>query len=388
MEKRKIIYIHTGEWPSHSPSIVFATGTVFGLAHHVPAVLIIRNNSADPTQEIFRTLTGNDMPDGLEIIRVGYGGKTSGHTGFFIQAVKKVGALTRKGEAGAVITRSIGFLPYLVYIRKRYSVPCFFETHDFFSDLRLRTDLKKTVRTVKNNVYEHIFLPHLDGLICLTDSQKELFEQYYPSMPVTVARTGLLRVEHPETRRENQVCYVGSLDAHKGLGTVLSALAGTADRGLKLLVIGGKNEHEIREFVDLANLMGVGDRVSISGWVHHSDIGHMMDRCIAGVIPLRNTPFNRYITSPLKIFDCFSRSLPVIGSDLPPIRELVEDGKHGFLFTPDRPESLTEALDRYVAGNMFSVMSPEVEAHAGTFSWEKRGGKIIEFISNASRTFT
>ncbi|MBT4485701.1 MAG: glycosyltransferase [Candidatus Latescibacteria bacterium] len=386
MNEKKIIYIHTGEWPSPSPSIIFVTGTVYGLAHHTPTVLIIRNNSPEPSRDIFHSITGTDIPELLEIERVGYGGKTPGHTGFFKKAVEYVSTLAKKGDAGAVITRSIGFLPYLAYIRKRYSVPCFFETHDFYGDLAFRTDLKKKLHIRKNSLYERLSLPRLDGLICLTESQKKLFERYYPSTPGIVAPTGLFQVERKDTRREKQVCYVGSLDEHKGLGTVLSAMTHTVDKELNLLIIGGKNEHEMREFKDLATLMGVGQQVRFTGWIHHSDIAHMMDRSIAGIVPLRDTVFNRYITSPLKILDCFSRSLPVIGSDLPTVREYVEDGKHGILFTPDSPESLAETLDRFVAGGMFEKLSPEVEEHADRFLWEKRGKKIIQFINETTQS--
>ena len=161
MKEKKVIYIHTGEWPSRSPSTVFVTGTVYGLAQNVSTVLIIRNNSTKPSQEIFRSLTGTDIPERLEIMRIGYGGKTPGHTGFFKKALKYTGTLAKKGEAGAVITRNIGFLPYLAYLRKRHSLPCYFETHDFYGDLKLRSDLKKTLRIRKNNLYEKIFLPRI-----------------------------------------------------------------------------------------------------------------------------------------------------------------------------------------------------------------------------------
>ncbi|MFC1693673.1 glycosyltransferase, partial [Candidatus Latescibacterota bacterium] len=348
MAEKKIFYIHTGEWPSPSPSIVFISGTVYGLAHHYPTVLIIRNNSEEPTEKIFHTVTGAGIPPQLDIQRSGLGGKTPGHSRFFRDAVKRIGVYAKKGEVCAVITRSIGFLPYLVYIRRLYNIPCLFETHDFFGDLSLRTDLKKTPRIYKNRLYERLFLPRLDGLICLTETQAELFRRLYPSLPIVIAPTGLMDVKRSESKREKQVCYVGSLDAHKGLGIILSAFTHITDSELKLFVIGGKDEHEMREFMNLARLAGVDKRVCISGWVHHSDIGHMMDRCIAGIVPLTDTPFNRFITSPLKILDYFSRSLPVIASDLPAVREFIEDGKHGLLFPADNPERLAETLDRYV----------------------------------------
>jgi len=378
---KKIIYIHSGEWPSPSPSIVFVTGTAYGLSRHAPTVLIIKNASVDSTSDIFRSITGFELPENLEIVRTGAGKKPPGHAAFYRAAVKRAGEYIKNGRAEAVISRSIGFLPYLAYLGKRYGVPCFFETHDFFGDLAFRTDLKKTVRIRKNNWYERMFLPRLDGIICLTEPQKKLFEGRYPEARIFVAPSGLLRVERGTRNRENTVCYVGSLDPHKGLGTLLQALAETADRDLGLLVVGGKNEHEMREFRDFAVLMGVGGRVRISGWVHHSDIGHMMDGCIAGVVPLSDTPFNRHITSPLKILDCFSRTLPVIGADLPSVRQYVEDGRHGLLYEPGSHESLAEALDRFAAGNLFETMSENVAAHAPRFLYSERGKTIMSIVA-------
>ncbi len=380
MEDKKIVYVHTCIWPTPSPSTVFVTGTSYGLSHNAPTVLIVRNESSVSTEEIFHSITGLKKPENLKIIRIGKSNKTPGHSKFFREAVRLIGSIAKKGEICAVITRSIGFLPYLAYIRWRYGFLCFFETHDFYSDLSLRPDLKRTPVILKKHWFEKIFLPRMDGIICLTETQAGFFRNLYPTLPCKVATTGLFNVQHSETERDKQVCYIGSLDAHKGLGTVLSALAQTADRDIKLLVIGGKTEHENRKLMDLAKLIGVGDRVRVVTWVHHSDIGHLTDTCIAGLVPLRNTPFNRNFTSPLKILDYFAHSLPVIASDLPPVREYLEDGKHGFLFEPDNPESLANALDRYIGGNSFETMSPEVQKHAEKFLWTERGANIMEFI--------
>ena len=106
-----------------------------------------------------------------------------------------------------------------------------------------------------------------------------------------------------------------------------------------------------------------------------------MDGCIVGAVPLSDTPFNRHITSPLKILDCFSRTLPVIGADLPSVRAYVEDGRHGLLYEPGSHESLAEALDLFAAGGMFEEMSANVEAHAPRFLYSERGRTIVSFVT-------
>ncbi|MFC1537786.1 glycosyltransferase [Candidatus Latescibacterota bacterium] len=379
---KKIVYVHTGIWPTPSPSIVFVTGTAYGLAHYEPTMLVVRNGSSETTDELFRSITGSGIPERLEIVRAGFGEKTPGHSAFFRKTAGLIKSLKKKDEIRGVITRNLGFLPYLVYIRRRYSIPCFYETHDFYGDLSVRTDLKKTPGILKKHWFEKMFLPRLDGIICLTETQAGFFKTLYPTIPIKVARTGLVCSSKTDVRREKQVCYIGSLDAHKGLATVLSALALTENKDLKLLIIGGKDEHEIREFMKLANLIGVENRVRVTKWVHHSDIGYLIDSCIAGLVPLQDTPFNRYFTSPLKILDYFAHSLPVIASDLPSVREYIEDLKHGILFEPDNPESLAGALDLYISRNGFETMSAEVSKHAEQFLWTERGVRIAEFVNN------
>ncbi|MFC1651468.1 glycosyltransferase, partial [Candidatus Latescibacterota bacterium] len=285
---KKIVYVHTGIWPTPSPSIVFVTGTAYGLAHHEPTMLIVRNGSSGATGDLFHSITGEDIPEQLEIVRIGLGEKTPGHSAFFRKTVRLIKSLKKKDEVSAVITRNIGFLPYLAYIRKRYKIPCFFETHDFYGDLSLRTDLKKSPGIFKKHLFEKMFLPRLDGIICLTETQEDFFNKLYPAVKTTVAMTGLIQSPKKDIRREKQVCYIGSLDAHKGLAIALSALSFTENKDLKLRIIGGKDEHEIREFMKLASLIGVEDRVRVTKWVHHSDIGHLIDTCIAGLVPLSN----------------------------------------------------------------------------------------------------
>ena len=381
---RPILYIHSGDWPSSSPSVVFVTGTVYGLARIHPTTLIVKNNSAEASPDVFRAITGDELPSELEIVRIGSGRRPPGHSAFYRAAAREIGRRARRGDVGAVITRSIGFLPYLLYCRKRWGVPVYFETHDFFTDLSFRSDLEATLRVRKNSLYERLFLPRLNGLICLTDSQASLFERWYPNVPAAVARTGLFRVTANDAPRERSICYVGSLDGHKGLSTVLEALSLTGDSDLSLVVIGGKSEHEMESFRKLARLMGVGARVRITGWLSHADVGSVMDRCLAGVVPLHDTPFNRLITSPLKILDCFSRCLPVLASDLPMVHEFVEDGVHGCLFSPGDSEALAAAIDRFTVGEMFKSCSRAVAERAPNFLWERRAESILSFLSSQS----
>ena len=53
-------------------------------------------------------------------------------------------------------------------------------------------------------------------------------------------------------------------------------------------------------------------------------------------------------TLPTVVFESLMNGIPVIGSSRGGIPEMIEDGKNGFLFDPDRPEELA-ALIRKIA---------------------------------------
>ena len=382
MKQNGIIYVHKGEWPSNSPSIVFVTGTVYGLAAQCPATLIIRNNSEKDTGAIFKSITGREVPDNLHIVRLGSTKKKVSPLAFYREAVKIIGNIHRESTVRGVISRNVGFLPFMLYIKKSMGIPCFFETHDYYGDLSLRKDLKKGLNTLKNHWYERIFLPRINGLICLSAIQSEIFRKRYPGIKTVIANTGLMEQVNTIRPDSKTICYIGSTDTHKGLNTVLSALTKTSDKNIRLLIIGGKNEREKEIMLGIADEMGLSGRVNITGWIDHSGIGDLMDNCMAGIVPLTDTPFNRYITSPLKIMDYFSRSLPVIASNLPATGEYIQDGRNGFLFTPEDPENLAMILDRYFSGELFSKMSKEIELTAKKYRWENRGTIISEFIDS------
>ena len=48
--------------------------------------------------------------------------------------------------------------------------------------------------------------------------------------------------------------------------------------------------------------------------------------------------------APLKILESLAAGVPVVASDLPPVREIVTDGVEGRLVAPDRPADLARAI--------------------------------------------
>jgi len=126
--------------------------------------------------------------------------------------------------------------------------------------------------------------------------------------------------------------YFGRLSMEKGLMTLVDAFRKRPD--LKLEIIGsGPLENTLRERLP-ANVVLRG---YMTGEALYSAISS------AKFVIL---PSECYENNPMTIIEAYSLSVPVIGSNIGGIPEIVVDGVTGFLFNSFDVDSLVEAIDR------------------------------------------
>jgi glycosyltransferase involved in cell wall biosynthesis len=145
--------------------------------------------------------------------------------------------------------------------------------------------------------------------------------------------------------------------------------------------LGGKTETELKTFRELLLQEGLSEKIHISGWLTKSELHRSLARVRWGLIPLHNTFFNTYLTSPLKLFDFYAHGIPVLVSDLPTLRELVEHGKTGFFVDWTDEESIWRILQ--MPEQDYAKMVEHILQHAqNNLLWKQRGQHLLEFISN------
>lgn len=160
------------------------------------------------------------------------------------------------------------------------------------------------------------------------------------NMPLTAT---LFKIE-PEKYEKPTVGYIGGVRPDRGSLTVLRALARLGERGLHVgwVCVGPVEPDHRRDLEGEAAALGVAD-VLFTGYLPPWEGLRRMARCHAGLALLRPTP--NYVGSyPTKLFEYMALGLPVVVSDTPLCRKVVEDARCGFVVDFDDPESLAEAL--------------------------------------------
>ena len=124
-------------------------------------------------------------------------------------------------------------------------------------------------------------------------------------------------------------------------------------------------------------------QVEISGWVEKQALQKYLEQTKLGIIPLQDTFFNRYLTSPLKLFDFFSFGIPVIASDLPTTRELIVENETGLFFAPNNPVDLANKIDVLLLNKkLVEKMNKIIYQTAEQFLWSERAEIIHHIVNN------
>ncbi len=172
------------------------------------------------------------------------------------------------------------------------------------------------------------------------------------------------------------VLYTGHLFSWKGVLTLLEAVKLLPKDHLVYFV--GGTDKDIANFKRKMESIGANNAI-IVGRKPHSEIPIWLKA--ADVLVLPNTAkdqASKYETSPVKLFEYMASGRPIIASDLPSIRDIVDESMVLF-FEADNygalAASITEALQ--MSGES---MAEENMDKIKAYSWEKRAEGISAFL--------
>lgn len=168
--------------------------------------------------------------------------------------------------------------------------------------------------------------------------------------------------------------YTGSLQRWKGVETLIQASeflsAGTA------VYIVGRSSSEIAALQPKAKSQKL--KAVFAGQRPWAEIPLWLKA--ADVLVLPNTgreKVSRFYTSPMKLFEYMASGRPIVASDIPSIREIVNDGMV-FFAAPDDPRSFARAI-REVLDNPDEALrrAERARQESQKYTWETRAKKIL-----------
>nr|WP_319372576.1 glycosyltransferase family 4 protein [uncultured Methanobacterium sp.] len=155
------------------------------------------------------------------------------------------------------------------------------------------------------------------------------------------------------------IAYMGGLSKIKGVHILIESFKELKNDNIKLHILGkGVDEEEFR-------MNASSDpRIIFHGYLEQKDIMKFYKKVNISVLPSIC-----YDNSPMMIYESLMNSIPVIGSKIGGIPELIEDGYNGFLFEPGNPEELNKILKNLIS-NQETLKKLEKNAYQSSLQYD------------------
>src|SRR5271165_434364 len=147
------------------------------------------------------------------------------------------------------------------------------------------------------------------------------------------------------------IVYSGGMSQRTGSFIILDAVEQIVQKGIhpKVLMFGYFDRPDFKaEFLNRAAEKKIDDCFEILARIPHERVPSLLSQARIGIVPLQAIPkFLRNI--PTKVFEYWACGLPIVASDLPPIRMFFRQGIYGHLVDPADAQQFADAIYQLLA---------------------------------------
>ncbi len=224
---------------------------------------------------------------------------------------------------------------------------------------------------------------------CVVSATPAIAKNFHPKKTVIVQNFPVvdelsLGDEAPYTQREPLVAYVGSITEVRGVQQMVAAMHDLPARlAPRLLLVGGIQNPSLD--YRLRNSQG-WERVDYLGFQERASVATLLGRARVGLVVLHPVP--SYLPSyPTKLFEYMSVGIPVIASNFPTWKDVVERVGCGLVVDPLNVREIANAITwLFDNPDEAEAMGKRgQEAVRSTYNWSIQAKSLLELYSRILR---
>jgi len=176
-----------------------------------------------------------------------------------------------------------------------------------------------------------------------------------------------------------KVCYIGGLADVRGINEIINAID-LVKTDTKLVLAGSFDDPNLE--LRIKQLSGWA-KTDFLGYLDRSEISNVLSTSIAGLVVLH--PTQSYLDAlPVKMFEYMCAGIPVIASDFPLWRSIINDAQCGKCIDPLNPLEIAKAIDFFHDNpNLVKIMGENGKnAVIEKYNWFIEESKLFTFYEN------
>ncbi len=296
----------------------------------------------------------------------------------------------KKTQFDIIHAHDLNTLPGGYWLARKTGAKLVYDSHELYLDRNRFAKYSSFGRWLREKL-EKFLCQKSDLVITVNDSIAQILaDRYEISKPTIVMNIPVRKVLSDVSEKDRDlrsalniqaghkvILYSGAITFNRGLESLVKALAFISDCHLVMMGFGTDEYKSILNKV--AEDAGCSDRFSFFGPVPSFEVTGYAASADIGVAPIENVCLSYYLCSPNKLFEYLLAGLPVVTSNFPELKRVVEQFQVGGYFDPSSPEQIASAVEMVLND---STMSEKLVAAKqrilADYCWENESVKLLE----------
>lgn len=299
----------------------------------------------------------------------------------FLEFCVRVSRYARKNRVQMINIHTLILLPLGVWIKLRHGAKLIYDTHELETERNGTFGHRKKIL----KLIEHTLIRFADLTIVVGDEIEKWYRKNYGITSIVtvlncppyqkIVKGKLLRNEFNIPDRQKIVLYQGGLSAGRGIELLLDAFENTSNDDHVIIFMGyGKLEDKIRKAGTRCS------RIYYKSAVAPAEVLQYTASADVGISPIEDTCLSYYYCLPNKLFETIMAGVPVVVSNLPEMRKLVDSYGVGAVMERWDNESIFRALHEIKAMDP-AALDRKLKDAARKFSWSAQEEEMIRAYS-------
>lgn len=272
-----------------------------------------------------------------------------------------------------------------VLISKLKGCPLVYDSHEYFTgvpELEGRPAVQKVWKAI-----ERFCMPKLQHCITVNKSIANLYKQEYgkdfkvvrnvPEGNIDIVKKTRKELGLPEDKKIIILQGAG-ININRGAEELIESMKYLD--GYFLLIIGGGDVVATLENIAINN--GVSDKIKLLGKMPRKDLLSYTAAANIGATLDKGTSTNYLYSLPNKVFDYVYAGVPVLSSDLPELRKVINEYDIGVISPSHKPEEIAQAIKNLFEDTAaYTRMKANTVNAAQELNWDNEKKVLIDIYS-------
>lgn len=250
-----------------------------------------------------------------------------------------------------------------------------YDSHELFPEvpeLVNRPLVKKTWEKL-----ESFLLPKIKNSYTVCDSIKNYYNKKHKTNFITIKNLPLQKSIQPEnellqTKGKNTIIYQGALNVGRGLDLMIETMT-YMDDTLLVIIGDGDISHQLKH---KAQELSLEKKVIFMGKIAPKKLATITPNANVGISFEEDLGLNYRFALPNKIFDYIQAEVPILVSNLPEMKQVVNEFNVGEVLTSRKPEQIANQLKNMLQKDF----STQLKTAKSVLIWEHQEEKLLRIF--------